>query len=85
MEIVGYWHETIKNYRYDGDVSVAARGNSANSLPEVWTIRCALRMRYARLLSGLSVQREALLCLTLPLTSGLSMGFLIVSTVFIMV
>jgi hypothetical protein len=21
MKIVGYWHETIKNYRYDGDVS----------------------------------------------------------------
>jgi hypothetical protein len=22
MEIVEHWHETIKNYRYDGDVSV---------------------------------------------------------------
>ena len=21
VEIIGYWHETIKNYRYDGDVS----------------------------------------------------------------
>ena len=23
MEVVEYWHGTIKNYRYDGDVSVA--------------------------------------------------------------
>ena len=22
MKVVEYWHETIKNYRYDGDVSV---------------------------------------------------------------
>ena len=23
VEIVGYWHETMKNYRYDGDVSAS--------------------------------------------------------------
>ena len=24
MKVVEYWHETIKNYRYDGDVSVSS-------------------------------------------------------------
>jgi hypothetical protein len=23
MKVVEYWHETIKNYRYDGDVSAS--------------------------------------------------------------
>ena len=23
VEVVKYWHETIKNYRYDGDVSAS--------------------------------------------------------------
>jgi len=25
MKVVDYWHETIKNYRYDGDVSISKR------------------------------------------------------------
>ena len=31
MEVVEYWHGTIKNYRYDGDVSQGSQSRDSES------------------------------------------------------
>ena len=33
MKVVEYWHGTIKNYRYDGDVSVCSAHSTSSILP----------------------------------------------------